>query len=119
MKRLSVFALALLAIAFTTGTSRQAAAQAGEGWKQLFDGKALAYGNTVVEPMREGILTGVSFLLGALASGLTAGCAKAVPEIAASNTADDANLIPALALCSRTMDVDKIFIKNLHLRLFF
>ena len=41
MKRLSVFALALLAIAFTTGTSRQAAAQAGEGWKQLFDGKSL------------------------------------------------------------------------------
>ena len=41
MKRLSVFALALLAITFTTGTSRQAAAQAGEGWKQLFDGKSL------------------------------------------------------------------------------
>ena len=39
MKRLSVLALALLALAFTT--THQASAQPGEGWKQLFDGKSL------------------------------------------------------------------------------
>ena len=39
MKRLSVFALALLAIAFTT--TRDASSQSGDGWTQLFDGKTL------------------------------------------------------------------------------
>lgn len=41
MKRLSVLALALLAIVFTTGALRDAAAQSGEGWITLFDGKNL------------------------------------------------------------------------------
>src|SRR4029079_16656444 len=41
MKRLSVLALALLAFAFTTWTVRDAAAQSGDGWTQLFDGKSM------------------------------------------------------------------------------
>ena len=46
-------------------------ATVSEGVKVIaFDGKTLQYGATVVEPMREGILTGVSFLLGAFASGV-------------------------------------------------
>ena len=41
MKRLSVLALALLAFAFTTWTVRDATAQSGDGWTQLFDGKSM------------------------------------------------------------------------------
>ena len=41
MKRLSVLALALLAFAFTTWTVQDAAAQSGDGWTQLFDGKSM------------------------------------------------------------------------------
>ncbi|MFA7249629.1 MAG: sodium-translocating pyrophosphatase [Dehalococcoidia bacterium] len=42
-----------------------------EGVKEIvFSGGALQYGDIVIEPLREGVLTGVAFLLGAFASGL-------------------------------------------------
>ena len=46
-------------------------AMVSEGVKEIiFDGKVLGYGENVVSPMREGVLTGLSFLLGAAASGI-------------------------------------------------
>ncbi len=46
-------------------------ASISEGVRTIaFDGKTLQYKDIVVAPMREGILTGVSFLLGAFASGV-------------------------------------------------
>ncbi|MSQ61456.1 MAG: sodium-translocating pyrophosphatase [Dehalococcoidia bacterium] len=43
-----------------------------EGVKEIvFDGEAIQYGNKIIDPWEEGLLTGIAFLIGAVASALS------------------------------------------------
>ena len=43
-----------------------------EGVKEIvFDGEAIQYGNKIIDPWEEGLLTGIAFLMGAVASALS------------------------------------------------